>query len=132
MNINQITETFLWIQYREVRKSISANLDGAVSWLSSAKSWEFVSTIPRCLEYLSGELAIGAFGGHRTIWFSEEDPLLGLPKPVTVTNIGLTDKGDYLLEVIGQQSKRIKSKWERKYSERMRGFVTIIWKGETT
>ena len=130
MNTNKITETFLWVQYSEVGKSLTELTEGAVWWLSSSKSWTSVSMIPGCIEWLSGELAIETFGGYKTLWFPEEDPLLGVSKPITVTNIGLTYNGDYLLEVIGQQSERIQKKWERKYSERMGGFVTLIWKEE--
>ena len=124
-------ETWLWVQYREVWKGISELTEGGAYWLSSNKSWASLSMIPGCFNYLSGELAIGSFGGHDTIWFAEEDPLLGVSKPVTVTHIALTKNGDYLLEVIGQWSDRIKKKWERKYSERMRGFVTLVWKEKT-
>jgi len=128
MNTNEVRETWLWVQYREISKSVTEVVEYSVHWLSSKRSWTSISMVPGGLNYLSGELTSGGLGGFRTIWFEREDPLLGVSKPITVINIGLTQDGDYLLEVIGQQSDRIKKKWEGKYSKRMRGIVTLIWK----
>ena len=130
MNVDKIVEHFLLIQYREVKAGITEVSEGSVHWLTSERSWTAISVIPGALTWLSGELAAGTFSGHNTIWFSEEDPLLGMSKPVTVITIALSHDGGYILEVIGQKSDRIKRKWERKYSDRMRGVVTMVWREE--
>jgi len=130
MNVDKIVEHFLLIQYREVKAGITEVSEGSVRWLVSEKSWTAISVIQGALTFLSGELAAGGFPGYKTLWFPEEDPLLGMSKPVTVTTIALCHDGSYILEVIGQKSDRIKRKWERKYSDRMRGVVTMVWREE--